>query len=166
MSVTAAQKKASEKYDRQHTRQVVLKLNLNSDADILQKFAEIENRQGYIKSLIRKDLRGDKNILTQDSIRLLIRPVAKKYNIDKIYLFGSYARGEATPESDVDLMIEGGDFDGFQGYQQFRDALQQALEKETDIAEYEAVKRNQTRSGLRFREHFEKDKVLMYEQHN
>ena len=165
MSATAAQKKASEKYDRQNTRQVVLKLNLNNDADILQKFEEVENRQGYIKNLIRRDLRGNNNILSQDSIRLLIRPVAKKYNIDKIYLFGSYARGDATPESDVDLMIEGGVFEGFQGYQQLCAAFQQALEKETDVAEYEAVKRNQTRSGRRFRDHFEKDKVLVYEQH-
>ncbi len=26
--------------------------------------------------------------------------------IERIYLFGSYARGEATPESDVDVVVE------------------------------------------------------------
>ena len=35
-----------------------------------------------------------------------VRPIAEKYNIDKVYLFGSYARGEATEESDVDLRID------------------------------------------------------------
>jgi hypothetical protein len=35
-----------------------LKLNLKTDADILEKLESVGNRQGYIKELIRKDLAG------------------------------------------------------------------------------------------------------------
>lgn len=35
-----------------------------------------------------------------------ISPVAEAYDIDRIYLFGSYARGEATENSDIDLYVE------------------------------------------------------------
>lgn len=35
-----------------------------------------------------------------------VAPIAKKYGISKVYVFGSYARGEADSKSDVDLFIE------------------------------------------------------------
>lgn len=58
MSKTStAQRKASAKYDRLQTRQIVLKLNINTDADILSKLDEVPNRQGYIKKLIRDDIK-------------------------------------------------------------------------------------------------------------
>ena len=41
-------------------------------------------------------------------IRESIHPVAKKYGLRRVYLFGSYARGEADEQSDIDLLIEKG----------------------------------------------------------
>lgn len=38
---------------------------------------------------------------------------AKKYDVKKIILFGSRARGTNGERSDVDIAILGGDFDGF-----------------------------------------------------
>lgn len=35
-------------------------------------------------------------IYTIDEIRSNISPIAKKYGVERVYLFGSYARGEAT----------------------------------------------------------------------
>ncbi len=45
---------------------------------------------------------------TQDLIRFKdkIYQIAAKYNITKVYLFGSAARGENTETSDVDFLIE------------------------------------------------------------
>ena len=43
-------------------------------------------------------------IYTIDEIREKVKPIAEKYGIEKVWLFGSYARGEATEESDVDLL--------------------------------------------------------------
>lgn len=57
MSKTSdAQKKAVRKYDKEHTKQIMLKFNLETDADILAKLEEVENKQGYIKQLIRQDI--------------------------------------------------------------------------------------------------------------
>lgn len=51
-----AQLKAVKKYDAKATKQIKLKLNLKTDADILKKLEEEQNTQGYIKRLIREDL--------------------------------------------------------------------------------------------------------------
>ena len=48
--------KASVKYNEVNVKQVKLNLNLKTDADIIQRLAERGNMQGYIKSLIRKDM--------------------------------------------------------------------------------------------------------------
>ena len=51
-----AQLRASEKYDKLNTKQVVLKLNKKTDTDILKHLDSLDNKQGYIKKLIRKDI--------------------------------------------------------------------------------------------------------------
>jgi len=56
MAISDAQKKAAAKYDAQHTTRVFIKLNKETDADILQHLEQVPNKQGYIKSLIRKDI--------------------------------------------------------------------------------------------------------------
>ena len=48
--------RANKKYDEAHTKQYKIKLNLNSDSDIIEKLDSLDNKTGYIKSLIRKDL--------------------------------------------------------------------------------------------------------------
>lgn len=57
---TEAQRRASEKYDRDNTIQVKMKLNKKKDADIINKLNTVSSKQGYIKSLIRKDLYKEK----------------------------------------------------------------------------------------------------------
>lgn len=51
---------ASMKYDKKNTRDIRLKLNKKTDADILEKLDSVENKQGYIKDLIRKDIENSK----------------------------------------------------------------------------------------------------------
>ena len=53
---TEAQRKAQRRYDAENTRQVHLKLNRNTDKDVLDKLDEVPSKQGYIKRLIREDL--------------------------------------------------------------------------------------------------------------
>lgn len=52
-----AQKRATEKYDAANTVQFHLKLNINTDRDIIDKLNSVESKQGYIKDLIREDLK-------------------------------------------------------------------------------------------------------------
>lgn len=45
-------------------------------------------------------------IYTLDEIKKRILPVIEKYSIPAMYLFGSYARGEATEDSDLDFLLD------------------------------------------------------------
>ena len=56
---TEAQKRASAKYDAANTIQVKLKLNINTDRDLIEHLGRIANKQGYIKALIRADLKKE-----------------------------------------------------------------------------------------------------------
>ena len=61
--ITEAQKRAQKKYDeanRDKFKCVQLKLNKELDADILEKLASVSSMQGYIKHLIRADLKEGK----------------------------------------------------------------------------------------------------------
>ena len=57
MAETEAQKRAREKYEKTNTIQLKMKLNRNTDADILAKLESVDNKQGYIKELIRDDIK-------------------------------------------------------------------------------------------------------------
>ena len=48
-------------------------------------------------------------IYTLDEIKAIAHPIAARYGIAALYLFGSYARGEATPHSDLDFRVDRGD---------------------------------------------------------
>lgn len=54
-----ARRRANQKYDSKNTRQIMMKLNLKTDADILQWLDAQENKQGAIKAAIRKEI-GEK----------------------------------------------------------------------------------------------------------
>lgn len=45
--------KASMKYNKENTVQLLIRLNKNTDADIIKILDEVGNKQGYIKNLIR-----------------------------------------------------------------------------------------------------------------
>lgn len=58
MKTTEAQLKATAKYQKKNTRMFTLRLNLNTDMDIIEKLEQVSNKQGYIKQLIRTDIAG------------------------------------------------------------------------------------------------------------
>ena len=49
-------KRSKAAYDKANTKGLYIKLNLNTDTDILDKLATVDNVQGYIKKLIRADI--------------------------------------------------------------------------------------------------------------
>jgi len=49
---------------------------------------------------------GDIPMLSIEEIKSYILPVVKKYPIEKVILYGSYARGDASTGSDIDLVVD------------------------------------------------------------
>ena len=49
---------AAIRYNRANVKQVKMNLNRRTDADIIEHLATVGNIQGYIKNLIRQDMRG------------------------------------------------------------------------------------------------------------
>ena len=41
-----------------------------------------------------------------------VSPIAANYGVEKLYLFGSRARGDAKPDSDYDFLISSGNIHG------------------------------------------------------
>lgn len=60
-----AQRRAVAKYDAANTKKITLKLNRNTDADIIDTLAAVDNMQGYIKALIRQVITS--NVLVTDA---------------------------------------------------------------------------------------------------
>ena len=51
---------ASAKYDAANTTSVRLKMNINTELDIIERLEEVGNKNGYIKQLIREDIERNK----------------------------------------------------------------------------------------------------------
>lgn len=50
-----AQPPSKTRWDKENTVVITMKLNRNTDADIIEKLESVGNKQGYIKRLIRED---------------------------------------------------------------------------------------------------------------
>lgn len=55
-----AKLKANEKYIKANTKTICVRLNYNTDKDIIQRLDEVQSKMGYIKELIRKDIQTEK----------------------------------------------------------------------------------------------------------
>jgi hypothetical protein len=56
---TEAAKAAKARYDAKTARYISLKLNANTDRDLIEHLAKQENIQGYLKNLIREDMKKE-----------------------------------------------------------------------------------------------------------
>lgn len=55
---TQAQIDASNKFNKENTLCVLLRLNFSTDRDVIQKLESVPSKMGYIKALIKKDIHG------------------------------------------------------------------------------------------------------------
>lgn len=78
-------------------------------------------------------------IYTIEEIRQIVAPIAHKYNASSVYLFGSYARGEATADSDVDLIIDFQFTVSLFVLAELINELEKALGKHVDVISHESA---------------------------
>lgn len=50
---------AQARYDAANTQRITLKLNRKTDSDVIEKLNSVESKQGYIKRLIREDVKRE-----------------------------------------------------------------------------------------------------------
>lgn len=73
-------------------------------------------------------------------IKQKIIPILKKYRVTKAGIFGSYARGEQKKKSDVDILIEIGDWASLIDIAGLKVELQNNLKKKVDLVEYTLIR--------------------------
>lgn len=64
----------------------------------------------------------------------------ERFRVVSLMLFGSTARGEAGPESDVDLLVEFAETPGLTEYMRLKFWLEDSLERPVDLVMKKALK--------------------------
>ena len=82
--------------------------------------------------------------------------IAKKYGVERVWLFGSYARGENTEKSDIDFRIDKGKIRGLFELCGFRNSLMDSLGKEVDVLTTQSL-------DDQFLNHISGEEILLYE---
>ena len=94
-------------------------------------------------------------IHTISEIQAIVDPIARAYGAERIYLFGSYARGDAHSGSDVDLRIDRGAVRGLRFAGLLGD-LEEALGTHVDLISTNGM-------DEAFRRSIAPEEVLLYE---
>ena len=103
-------------------------------------------------------------IYTIEEIRCRVLPVIQKYNIPAMYLFGSYAKGEATEESDLDFLVDttGTRLTSLLSLGELYCDLEEIFQKEIDLVTMRSVMQKiQTESDRSFRDTVMKERVSL-----
>lgn len=78
-------------------------------------------------------------VISTDELMTAILKLLEKYHADNALLFGSYARGEATPDSDIDLIVYGGERFYPADIFAFAEDLFELTEKRVDVYEIHEI---------------------------
>lgn len=78
-------------------------------------------------------------VLAYSEIEAALKFLLKKYHAEYALLFGSYARGEATADSDVDVVIVGGSDFRPRDIFAFGEDLREMLHRDADVFEMQEV---------------------------
>jgi len=70
----------------------------------------------------------------------ILKVLATSRGFDRLAVFGSVARGDAEPESDIDLIVAAPEGTSSFGFVQFKQQIEQVLGREIDLVEYGGLK--------------------------
>ena len=105
-------------------------------------------------------------IYTIDELKRKITPIARKYDIPAVWVFGSYARGEATDDSDVDVLInrKGSKIVTMFDLGALYNDLNENLGKELDLVTEDALAQDEVKRRTPwFLENLQRERVTVYE---
>ncbi len=94
-------------------------------------------------------------VYTINEIQSIVAPIAAAHNVDRIYLFGSYARGDATPKSDIDLRVDKGRLKGLFALGALYADLEDHLGKKLDLLTTGSL-------DQKFLQHIADEEILIY----
>ena len=147
------QKRYVNSYNKEKYKSFLLRVRKDNKA-IMEKLESERNVNNYILRLIDNDV--NPGVLTIKQIKELTLPVFRKHNIKEVYLFGSYSRGEARKESDVDLFCEGGDIESLLDHVRVQRELKEALGKDVDLITFGSS------MNTTFKNELDKDKIKLW----
>lgn len=104
-------------------------------------------------------------LYTVAEISQRVLPVALKYKLPAVYLFGSYARGTATEDSDIDLLVDttGTDLKSLFALGALYCDLEEALAKKIDLITVSSLEQEaRMPSDTDFRAAVMKERVELY----
>ncbi|MGI6210181.1 MAG: helix-turn-helix domain-containing protein [Bacilli bacterium] len=82
----------------------------------------------------------ERGILTIEQIKNVCFDIFKDYDVEYCYLFGSYAKGDANPKSDIDLLISV-NASGLQFFE-IVERLREKLKKKIDLLDAKELEKN------------------------
>lgn len=78
--------------------------------------------------------------MTVELIKDKIIPILQKYDVKRAAIFGSLARGDIKPTSDVDLLVEIGMDISLLDFIELKLEIEDALGVKVDLVEYSTIK--------------------------
>ena len=97
-------------------------------------------------------------MISLDYISSAVSRVLAQYDVSEAYLFGSFARGEQTPDSDIDLRLVCGNTMTFGTLYELSHELERELGRKVDI-----ITNPPEYMRTAFRKSIEQDEVRIYE---
>lgn len=78
--------------------------------------------------------------LNVNEIRKKIIPILQNYNVKKVALFGSCAKGQMREDSDIDVLIDIESDISLLGFIELQQKMEEALGRKVDLVEYITLK--------------------------
>jgi len=94
-------------------------------------------------------------VYSLEEIRSIAAPLARQYGVAALYLFGSYARGEATPQSDLDFLVDRTGMEDLLALGGLYSDLEKSFDKPLDVLTAQMLSDD-------FRKAIQPEEVLLY----
>lgn len=139
---------------KNEAEEILVRLGLSHSSAINALYSQIILRQGLPFEVKLPETKAA-SPLTLHEIQQCVSKHAKKCGAERVYLFGSHARGTATKTSDIDLRIDKGDVTGF-ALGGLQSSIQEELGYPVDISTTGSLDKE-------FLDRIKRDEILLYE---